>query len=418
MKMLIKGDNILSGEVEISSSKNAILPILAASLLTDEQVEIGKAPDINDVIIISKILQELGIKVQNQNDSLLLSGPVKNSHPPYELARQIRASVLVMGPLLARQGKARVALPGGCAIGTRPIDLHLKGFQALGADISLQSGDLVAQADQLRGNHIYLDYPSVGATENIVMAAAIAKGTSYIENAALEPEIIDLANFINHMGGKISGAGTNVIKIEGVKELKGGTYTPIPDRIEAGTYMVAVAATGGSALIKNVIPEHLKAITAKLVESGAEVIEDMDTIRIKRSGRIKPVYIKTLPYPGFPTDMQAQFMAYLCGAQGSSIISESVFENRFMHVQELCRMGADIKTEGKTAIIRGVTKLTGAQVMASDLRAGAALVIAGLSAQGETTLLESEHVDRGYEKIAAKLRGLGAQIENERTTRH
>jgi len=411
--MLIKGKSILRGEVEISSSKNAILPILAASLLTDDVVKINKVPNINDVIIISKLLTQLGIKVKQEASQLSLAGGCNGVHPPYELVRQIRASFLIMGPLLARKGKVRVALPGGCSIGTRPIDLHLKGFQALGADISLNSGDVVAKANQLVGTHIYLDYPSVGATENIIMAAAMAQGISYIENAALEPEIVDLANFINSMGGKISGAGTNVIKIEGVKELKGIDYTPIPDRIEAGTYMVAIAATGGDAVVKNIIPEHLKAITAKLIESGAEIWEENDHLRIKRESRIKPVYIKTLPYPGFPTDMQAQFMAYLSCSLGSSVISESVFENRFMHVQELSRMGADIKTEGRIAIIRGVKKLTGAKVKASDLRAGAALVIAALTAQGDSILVESEHVDRGYEDITRKLNTMGAHIENQ-----
>jgi UDP-N-acetylglucosamine 1-carboxyvinyltransferase len=409
--MMISGKARLIGEVEVSSSKNAILPILAASLLTDEKVEISKVPIIKDVIIISKLIEELGVKVEQNQNCLSFQGKLITTQPPYELVRQIRASFLVMGPILARMGKVRVSLPGGCAIGTRPIDLHLKGFQALGADISLNAGDVVAKASQLIGNHVYLDYPSVGATENIIMAASMASGTSYIENAALEPEIVDLANFINSMGGKITGAGTNVIKIKGVKELHGVSYTPIPDRIEAGTYMVAVAATGGDAIIKNVVPEHLKAITAKLIESGAEVIEGRDDIRVKREARIKPVYIKTLPYPGFPTDMQAQFMAYLSCSLGSSIISESVFENRFMHVQELSRMGAEIKIEGKTAIIRGVKKLSSANVKATDLRAGAALVIAGLMAQGETVLFNSEHVDRGYENIAPKLNAMGASIK-------
>lgn len=413
MKMLMKGKATLQGEVEISSSKNAILPILAASILTDDNVIINKVPNINDVVIISKLLAELGINVKHESAQLFLGDGCHTFHPPYELVRQIRASFLVMGPLLARKGRVRVALPGGCAIGTRPIDLHLKGFQALGADITLNSGDVVAKSNKLIGNHVYLDYPSVGATENIIMAAAMAEGVSYIENAALEPEIVDLANFINSMGGKITGAGTNVIKVEGAKELNGVNYTPIPDRIEAGTYMVAIAATGGDALVKNVIPEHLKAITAKLVESGAEVWEFDDYLRIKRESRIKPVYIKTLPYPGFPTDMQAQFMAYLSCSLGSSVISESVFENRFMHVQELSRMGADIKTEGRTAIIRGVKKLTGAKVKASDLRAGAALIIAALTAQGDSTLVESEHVDRGYENIISKLNAMGAEIKNE-----
>lgn len=412
LRMLIKGKTILTGKVEISSSKNAILPILAASLLTDDDVEIGKVPNINDVVIITKLLEQLGIKANHYENTLKLSGKLTSTYPPYELVRQIRASVLVMGPLLARQGRVRVALPGGCAIGTRPIDLHLKGFNALGADISLHAGDIIAKADQLKGTHIYLDYPSVGATENIMMAASMADGVSHIENAALEPEVGDLANFINRMGGKITGAGTNVIKIEGVKELKGVKYIPIPDRIEAGTYMTAVAATGGNAVIKNVISEHVKAITAKLIESGAEIIEAEDSLQVSRHDKIKPVYIKTLPYPGFPTDMQAQFMAYLSCSNGSSVVSESVFENRFMHVQELSRMGADIKTEGKIAIVRGVKKLTGAQVKATDLRAGAALVIAGLTAEGNTILLDSEHVDRGYEKISSKLNAMGAHIEN------
>ncbi|PKM78853.1 MAG: UDP-N-acetylglucosamine 1-carboxyvinyltransferase [Firmicutes bacterium HGW-Firmicutes-15] len=409
--MIISGKATLIGEVEVSSSKNAILPILAASLLTDEKVEVSKVPIIKDVIIISKLIEELGVRVELNKNCLSFQGKLISTQPPYELVRQIRASFLVMGPILARKGKVRVALPGGCAIGTRPIDLHLKGFQALGADISLNSGDVVAKASQLIGAHIYLDYPSVGATENIIMAASMASGTSYIENAALEPEIVDLANFINSMGGKVTGAGTNVIKIKGVKDLHGVSYTPIPDRIEAGTYMVAVAATGGDAIIKNIVPEHLKAITAKLIESGAEITEGKDYLRVKRESRIKPVYIKTLPYPGFPTDMQAQFMSYLSLSLGTSVISESVFENRFMHVQELSRMGADIKIEGKTAIIRGVKKLTGANIKATDLRAGAALVIAGLTAQGETVLLNSEHVDRGYENIAPKLNAMGASIK-------
>lgn len=412
MRMVIKGKTSLKGEIEVSSSKNAILPILAASILTDDTITIGRVPKINDVTVIGCLLGQLGKQVSAFDKELVVSGGAASHHPDYELVRQIRASVLVMGPLLARLGKVRVALPGGCAIGSRPIDLHLKGFHALGADINLRSGDLIAKTNGLKGAHVYLDYPSVGATENIMMAAAMAKGISYIENAALEPEIVDLATFINRMGGKISGAGTNVIKVEGVSVLRGVEYTPIPDRIEAGTYMVAVAATKGEAVINNVIPEHLKAITAKLVESGAEVTENNNNIVVRRESKVNPVYIKTLPYPGFPTDMQAQFMAYLSCAQGSSVISESVFENRFMHIQELTRMGADIKTEGKIAIIRGVKKLTGAQVKASDLRAGAALVIAGLTAHGNTTLIDSQHVDRGYEDITSKLNAMGAQIES------
>lgn len=409
--MIIQGKRQLRGEVEISSSKNAILPIIAATILTDEKIVINKVPRIKDVAIITQIIQELGSQVEQKDKQLLFQGASFENYPPYDLVRQMRASFLIMGPLLTRYGKVRVSLPGGCAIGNRPIDLHLKGFHAMGADISFKGGDVIAKARQLQGQHIYLDYPSVGATENIIMAAALADGTTYIENAALEPEIIDLANFINNMGGIISGAGSNVIKIQGVKELSATEYTPIPDRIEAGTYMLAVAATGGQAIIKNIIPEHLKAITAKLEESGAEIIEEDSYLIVKREAKIKPVYIKTLPYPGFPTDMQAQFMAYLSCANGSSIISESVFENRFMHVQELLRMGADIKTEGKTAIIRGAKELTGAHVNATDLRAGAALIIAGLAANGKTIVSGNEHVQRGYENISQKLNAMGADIQ-------
>ncbi|MDD3269315.1 MAG: UDP-N-acetylglucosamine 1-carboxyvinyltransferase [Syntrophomonadaceae bacterium] len=408
--MMINDKAILKGEVEVSTSKNAILPILAASLLCDDEICINNVPMINDVGIIIQLIKALGIKVQEEKGRLKFYGTINENSPPYELVRQIRASFLIMGPLLSRKGIARISLPGGCAIGNRPIDLHLKGFEALGAHINLSCGDIIARAPKLRGNHIYLDFPSVGATENIIMAATLAEGKTYIENAALEPEVVDLANFINSMGGKVVGAGSNVIKVEGVKELKSSDYTSIPDRIEAGTYMVAAAATGGNVLIKNVIPEHLKAITAKLVESGAEVEEEEKQVRVKRSKNIKPVYIKTLPYPGFPTDMQAQFMVYLACAEGSSIISESVFENRFMHVQELLRMGARIKTEGRTAIIKGIPILSAAHVKATDLRAGAALLIAALTAEGSTTISNSEHIDRGYESIVEKLNSLGASI--------
>jgi UDP-N-acetylglucosamine 1-carboxyvinyltransferase len=408
--MYIQGKTKLFGEVEISSSKNAILPIIAATILTDEKIILKKVPRIKDVFTISQIIRMLGKEVQEEGHQLIFAGKILHLSPPYELVRQMRASFLLMGPLLSRYGKVRVSLPGGCAIGTRPIDLHLKGFAALGADIRFSGGDVIAKARKLIGNHIYLDYPSVGATENIMMAATLAEGITLIENAALEPEVVDLANFINKMGGKVSGAGTNVIKIQGVENLLGTEYTAIPDRIEAGTYLIAVAATAGEAIIKNVIPEHLKSITAKLEESGAVIEEANHSIKVKREGKIKPVYIKTLPYPGFPTDMQAQIMAYLSFAAGTSVISESVFENRFMHVQELLRMGADIKTEGKTAIIRGVRELTGAHVKASDLRAGAALIIAGLSAQGKTVVMENEHIERGYEDIDKKLNRMGAHI--------
>lgn len=410
MDLYVNNKAPLSGEISVSSSKNAILPILAASLLTEEEVQINRIPNIKDVKIITELIYHLGVDVKNNEDSLSLKGEAKEINPQYDLVRQIRASFLVMGPLLARHGKVKIALPGGCAIGTRPIDLHLKGFEALGANINFKSGDIIATSSRLRGNHVYLDFPSVGATENIMMAAALAEGTSYIENAALEPEVVDLANFINSMGGRVSGAGSNVIRIQGVKKLGQSDYTAIADRIEAGTYMVAAAATGGEVLINNVITEHVKAITAKLTESGADIEEGNDWIRVKRNRNIKPLYIKTLPYPGFPTDMQAQFMAYLCCAEGSSIITESVFENRYMHIAELSRMGAKIKAEGRTAVIKGIQELSGTRVKATDLRAGAALLIAALTAKGTSIIGNSEHINRGYENIIDKLNHLGADI--------
>lgn len=411
MDMMIPGKARLAGQVEVSSSKNAILPILAASLLSDESKSIYSVPDISDVKVITELIRYLGVQADYGERSIHFRGGASHEEPPYELVRQIRASFLVMGPILAKQGSVRVALPGGCAIGTRPIDLHLKGFEALGARITLSGGDVIARAHRLQGNHVYLDFPSVGATENIIMAASLAEGTTHIENAALEPEIVDLANFLNSMGARISGAGSNVIRVQGVKKLGPTEYTPIPDRIEAGTYMVAAAATGGEVLIRNVIPEHLKAVSAKLQESNAVVEEENHEIRVSRRQGIKSVYIKTLPYPGFPTDMQAQFMAYLGLSQGSSVITESVFENRFMHVAELLRMGAKIKTEGRTAVIKGSRELTGARVKATDLRAGAALLIAGLTARGPTIIMNSEHIDRGYEDIVGKLNTLGANIQ-------
>lgn len=411
MDIVVTGGCRLKGKIEVNSSKNAILPILAASLLTSDRVIIHKVPHIRDVDIICQLIENLGVSVNKRNSSLILEGESQSTTPAYDLVRQIRASFLVMGPLLVRKGMVQVSLPGGCAIGNRPIDLHLKGLQALGATINMSRGDVIAKAKRLYATHIYLDYPSVGATENLIMAAAMAKGMTYIENAALEPEVVDLANFINQMGGKITGAGTNLIKVEGVSELHGCEYTPIPDRIEAGTYMVAAAATGGEVVIDQVNAVHLKAISAKLNETGAVVDEGENYVKVKRCGHTRPVYIKTLPYPGFPTDMQAQFMAYLSIATGSSIITESVFENRFMHVQELTRLGANIKIEGRTAIIKGVPGLTGALVRATDLRAGAALIIAGLMAQGDTTITESEHIDRGYQAIIEKLNHLGASIK-------
>ena len=331
---------------------------------------------------------------------------------PYELVRKMRASFLVMGPLLARLGHARISLPGGCAIGTRPIDLHLKGFEALGAKIEIGHGFIDASAPNgLKGARIYLDFPSVGATENIIMAAALAEGTTILENPAQEPEIIDLANFLNVMGAKVRGAGTNVIKIEGVDRLHGAVYTVIPDRIEAGTYMVAAAMTGGDVYIENAICEHLKPVIAKLKEAGAIIEEDVDVVRVRADKRLKAVDIKTMPYPGFPTDMQAQFMAMLAVSEGVGMVTETVFENRFMHVDELKRMGATIKIDGRTSLVEGVESLTGCQVKATDLRAGAAMVLAGLVAEGTTYVGYIHHIDRGYDRLVEKLLALGADIK-------
>ncbi|HWQ61878.1 MAG TPA: UDP-N-acetylglucosamine 1-carboxyvinyltransferase, partial [Negativicutes bacterium] len=330
---------------------------------------------------------------------------------PYELVRKMRASFLVMGPLLARAGQARISLPGGCAIGTRPIDLHLKGFEALGAEIVLGHGFIEARTRQrLKGARIYLDFPSVGATENIMMAACLAEGQTILENPAEEPEIVDLANYLNAMGARIRGAGTNVIRIEGVRELKGTTHAVIPDRIEAGTYMVAAAITGGDVWLENALTEHLKPVTAKLKEAGVAIEEKIDGVMVRGTATVKSVDIKTLPYPGFPTDMQAQFMALMTVASGTSVITETVFENRFMHVDELKRMGASIKIEGRSAIVEGVANLTGCPVKATDLRAGAALVLAGLVAEGKTEISCIHHIDRGYEDIVGKLTSLGADI--------
>lgn len=410
LEIAVAGKAKLQGDIQISTSKNATLPILIASLLSEDKITINMVPQINDVEIVKRLLENLGAEIVKTDNSLCIRSFISNIYPDYDLVRQIRASLLLMGPLLATRKIVKISLPGGCAIGSRPIDLHLKGFEALGAQIRLTGGNVIAEARELKGNHIYLDFPSVGATENLMMAAALAEGVTYIENAALEPEVVDLANFINSMGGEVHAAGSNLIRIEGQKKLHGSTYTPIPDRIEAGTYMVAAAATGGNLLIKNVIPEHIKATTAKLVESGAQVDEMDREIRVQRNAPIKPIYIKTLPYPGFPTDMQAQFMAYLSHATGSSVITESVFENRFMHTQELMRMGANIKIEGRTAIIKGVSQLGAASVKATDLRAGAALLIAGLMSKGTTYISNSHHINRGYENIVDKLNQVGANI--------
>lgn len=405
----------MRGRVKISGAKNAVLPIIAATLLGQEAPSIlDEVPALEDVYTITQVLKELGVSAQFDEEKHQLkvdSTVIGSCEAPYELVRKMRASFLIMGPLLARCGQAKISLPGGCAIGTRPIDLHLKGFEALGAEIKIGHGYIEANAPEgLKGTKIYLDFPSVGATENIIMAASMAEGQTVLENPAQEPEIVDLANYLNVMGAKIRGAGTNVIKIEGRPKLRGRDYTIIPDRIEAGTYMVAAAMTRGDVYIENAISEHLKPVIAKLKEAGVTVEEDMNGIRVTCDKRVKAVDIKTMPYPGFPTDMQAQFMAMLTIATGTGMVTETVFENRFMHVDELKRMGAKIKIDGRTSVVEGVEGLTGCQVKATDLRAGAAMVLAGLVAEGETQVGYIHHIDRGYDQLVEKLVGLGADI--------
>lgn len=413
-RLIVKGGNRLVGTVKTSGAKNAVLPIIAASILGTSPSRLDEIPALEDVRTICAVLECLGIKVDASEPHTLKidSREITSCEAPYELVRSMRASFLVMGPLLARKGYARISQPGGCAIGTRPIDLHLKGFEALGVKIEQGHGYIEASAPEgMTGANIYLDFPSVGATENIMMAAAMANGTTVLENPAEEPEIVDLANYLNQMGARVRGAGTNVITIEGVSELHGVQHSVIPDRIEAGTYMIAAAMTGGDVIIENVLPEHQKPLIAKLREAGALVEEDIDRIHVVGSGRLKAVDIKTLPYPGFPTDMQAQMMAMLSVAEGRSKITETVFENRFMHVVELNRMGANITTEGRSAVITGPAHLTGCTVKATDLRAGAAMILAGLVAEGATEICDIYHIDRGYEEIAAKLTRLGADIK-------
>lgn len=409
---IVEGGTPLKGTIRVSSAKNAVLPVIAAALLTESECIIEDTPELSDVKVMREVLTALGAKVSKEDKRIRINAEnIDSVEAPYDLVRKMRASFLVMGPLLARKGTARVSLPGGCAIGSRPIDLHLKGFASLGADINLGHGYVEASCKKLEGSTIYLDFPSVGATENIMMAAVLAKGQTIIENAAKEPEIIDLANFLNSMGAHVRGAGTDVIKIEGVKSLNGISYTVIPDRIEAGTFLVAGAITGGNLLVENVLPEHLKPVIAKLIECGAKITEESGGLRVIGDGRPKASNVKTLPYPGFPTDMQAQIMAYLSLARGLSIITETVFENRFMHVEELKRLGAHIKIEGRSALVEGVEKLSGAPVKATDLRAGAALILAGLAAEGTTKITNAHHVERGYVNIAGKLSKVGAKIK-------
>ncbi|MDY3974676.1 UDP-N-acetylglucosamine 1-carboxyvinyltransferase [uncultured Veillonella sp.] len=412
-KLIINGKKPLNGRVRVSSAKNAVLPIIAATMLASTPSRLVEVPHLEDVHTICEVISSLGVKVSHENTDEIVfdASTITATEAPYELVRRMRASFLVMGPLLARRGEARISLPGGCAIGSRPIDLHLKAFEALGAVIEMGDGYVLATAPNgLKGTQIYLDFPSVGATENIIMAASMAEGKTIIENVAREPEIVDLVTYLNSMGADIRGAGTNVIRIQGVKELKGATHTVIPDRIEAGTYLIAAAMAGGDVYVENALSEHLKPVVAKLKEAGVAVYEDVDGIRVVSDGKVKAVDIKTLPYPGFPTDMQAQFMAFTTIAEGTSTVMETVFENRFMHVDELKKMGAEIRIEERRAIVDGVPTLKGAKVRATDLRAGAALVCAGLAAEGVTEVTQLSHIDRGYDNLVGKLKGLGADI--------
>ena len=413
-KIIVHGGRQLRGSVRVEGAKNAVLPVIAASILPAKGVSrIYDVPALADVYTMKEVLRNLNIDVRYEDNSFYVNAENQlKTEAPFEYVRKMRASFLVMGPLLARVGHARIALPGGCAIGSRPIDQHLKGFEAMGASVEIGNGFIEAKIDgKLKGAKIYLDFPSVGATENIMMAAVMAEGTTVIENAAEEPEIACLATYLNAMGAKVRGAGTGTIRIEGVQELVGAEHTVIPDRIEAGTFMVAAAITKGNVLIENALSDHLRPLIAKMEEMGVEIIEEGNGIRVIGPETLKSIDIKTMPHPGFPTDMQSQMMALLLRAQGTSVITETVFENRFMHVEEFRRMNGNIKIEGRSAIISGPTKLQGAEVAATDLRAGAALILAGLVAEGVTRVVELQHVDRGYVDLSGKLKALGADVE-------
>ena len=412
-KIVISGGQKLRGEVSISGAKNAAVAILPAAVLSDDVCRIENIPNIKDITLMCRILSDMGAKIKliNKNTIEIDPRPMSFSAAPSELMRSMRASCYLLGVLLSKFSEANVYLPGGCDFGLRPIDQHLKGFEALGANYSLENGIVTVKCDKLVGTHIYLDVVSVGATINIMLAAVKAEGLTIIENAAKEPHIVDLANFLNCMGADIFGAGTDVIKIRGVKELKGVTYSIIPDQIEAGTYMIAAAATGGDILLLNVIPKHLESITAKLLEMGVSFEEFSDSLRVFCNKKLKRCNVKTMPHPGFPTDMQPQITALLSMANGTSIVNESVWDNRFRYVDELHRMGANISVDGRVAVVEGVEKLKGALVKATDLRAGAALIIAGLAAEGTTTIEEIQHIERGYENIVGKLQTLGADVK-------
>lgn len=413
-KIIVRGGNRLQGTVQVEGAKNAVLPVIAASLLASEGKSIIRdVPQLSDVFTISEVLRHLNAEVTFLDNEITVDASRELSiETPFEYVRKMRASFLVLGPLLARTGKARVALPGGCAIGSRPIDLHLKGFEAMGAKVDVGNGFIEASVSgRLHGAKIYMDFPSVGATQNIMMAASLADGQTVIENCAKEPEIVDLANFLNEMGANVKGAGTGTIKIEGVEKLHAADHTIIPDRIEAGTFMVAAAITKGNVLVKGAVPEHISSLIAKLEEMGVTIIEEENGVRVIGPETLKAVDIKTMPYPGFPTDMQSQMMALLLCAEGTSVITETVFENRFMHVEEFRRMNADLKIEGRSVIVNGPCNLQGAEVAATDLRAAAALIIAGLAAKGITRVTELKHLDRGYLNFHLKLAALGADIE-------
>ncbi|AYV00218.1 UDP-N-acetylglucosamine 1-carboxyvinyltransferase [Staphylococcus aureus] len=415
-KIVIKGGNKLTGEVKVEGAKNAVLPILTASLLaSDKPSKLVNVPALSDVETINNVLTTLNADVtykKDENAVVVDATKTLNEEAPYEYVSKMRARILVMGPLLARLGHAIVALPGGCAIGSRPIEQHIKGFEALGAEIHLENGNIYANAkDGLKGTSIHLDFPSVGATQNIIMAASLAKGKTLIENAAKEPEIVDLANYINEMGGRITGAGTDTITINGVESLHGVEHAIIPDRIEAGTLLIAGAITRGDIFVRGAIKEHMASLVYKLEEMGVELDYQEDGIRVRAEGELQPVDIKTLPHPGFPTDMQSQMMALLLTANGHKVVTETVFENRFMHVAEFKRMNANINVEGRSAKLEGKSQLQGAQVKATDLRAAAALILAGLVADGKTSVTELTHLDRGYVDLHGKLKQLGADIE-------
>lgn len=410
---VIKGGNPLVGEVEIGGAKNAALAILAAAIMTDETVTVENLPDVRDTNVLLQAMEEIGAQVErmDRHTVKINSSGIGSYSVDYEYIKRIRASYYLLGAMLGKYKRAEVPLPGGCNIGSRPIDQHLKGFKALGAEVKIEYGFIVAEAEHLRGSHIYLDVVSVGATINIMMAASMAEGNTVIENAAKEPHVVDVANFLNSMGANIKGAGTDVIRIRGVERLHATEYSIIPDQIEAGTFMFAAAVTKGDVTVKNVIPKHLEATTSKLLEIGCEIEELDDAVRVVCSKGLKPTNVKTLPYPGFPTDMQPQITVALGLAKGTSIVTESIFENRFKYVDELARMGANIKVEGNTAIIDGVVQYTGAQISSPDLRAGAALVLAGLAADGITIVEDVHFIERGYECFEEKLKSLGAMIE-------